>query len=198
MSSTHRPHLNPSFSTNTADEKNEKGHITIVEHSNTEEKIHPQLYNAHIDVSGINEAKLLRKLDIWLVPWLSFLYLLSFLDRTNIGSAKVSHASYVSRCKSNRFVQQLYGMEKDLHITDKQYNLCLTIFFFSYAIFEVCRTAVIFVTITSLIRLIAGPLERSPQAREAIHMALSFDGLLGGCDGEYLCEVIPPVALTSR
>ena len=34
--------------------------------------------------------KLLRKLDLWLVPWLSFLYLLSFLDRTSIGNAKVS------------------------------------------------------------------------------------------------------------
>ncbi|KAJ8079564.1 hypothetical protein PM082_011151 [Marasmius tenuissimus] len=43
------------------------------------------LYNAHVDVSGIDEKKLLRKLDWALIPWLSFLYLLSFLDRTSIG-----------------------------------------------------------------------------------------------------------------
>ena len=49
-----------------------------------------EAYNAHIDVSGIDERKLLRKLDWYLVPWLSFLYLLSFLDRTSIGNAKVS------------------------------------------------------------------------------------------------------------
>lgn len=32
---------------------------------------------------------------------------------------------------------QLYHMEKDLHITDQEYLIALTIFFFSYAIFEV-------------------------------------------------------------
>ena len=48
-----------------------------------------EVYNAHIDVSGVDEKKLIRKLDLYLVPWLSFLYLLSFLDRTSIGNAKV-------------------------------------------------------------------------------------------------------------
>ena len=32
---------------------------------------------------------------------------------------------------------QLYGLETDLHINDNQYNIALTIFFFSYSIFEV-------------------------------------------------------------
>lgn len=27
----------------------------------------------------------MRKVDLWLIPWLCLLYLLSFLDRTNIG-----------------------------------------------------------------------------------------------------------------
>lgn len=27
----------------------------------------------------------MRKIDLWLIPWLCLLYLLSFLDRTNIG-----------------------------------------------------------------------------------------------------------------
>jgi hypothetical protein len=43
------------------------------------------LYNPDVDVSGVDERKLVRKLDWWLIPWLSFLYLLSFLDRTGIG-----------------------------------------------------------------------------------------------------------------
>lgn len=47
------------------------------------------IYNAHVDVSDIDEAKLVRKIDWRLLPWLSFLYLLSFLDRTSIGNAKV-------------------------------------------------------------------------------------------------------------
>jgi hypothetical protein len=43
------------------------------------------LYNPHVDVSGVDERKLLRKIDWMLIPWLSLLYLSSFLDRTAIG-----------------------------------------------------------------------------------------------------------------
>lgn len=58
------------------------------------------------------------KLDLRLIPWLCLLYLISFLDRTNIGNAKLD------------------GLEKSLHITGGQYNACLSIFFVSYALFE--------------------------------------------------------------
>ncbi|KAH9169899.1 MFS general substrate transporter [Lactarius sanguifluus] len=75
--------------------------------------------NAGADVSQVDERKLVRKIDLHLIPWLSLLYLLSFLDRTSIGNAK------------------LYGLEKTLHLTDKQYLFALTIFFFPYALFEV-------------------------------------------------------------
>lgn len=47
------------------------------------------VYNAHVDVSAVNEEKLVQKIDWRLLPWLSLLYLLSFLDRTSIGNAKV-------------------------------------------------------------------------------------------------------------
>lgn len=43
------------------------------------------VYNAHVDVSQVDERKLMRKIDMTLIPWLSLLYLLSFLDRTSIG-----------------------------------------------------------------------------------------------------------------
>lgn len=104
-----------SSSTTSADEKARISEVERAEAPTDQSK----LYNAHIDVSGVDERKLMRKLDWWLVPWLSFLYLLSFLDRTSIGNAK------------------LYGLETDLHINDTQYNIALTVFFFSYAIFEV-------------------------------------------------------------
>ena len=54
-----------------------------------EEKDVTVIYNAHVDVSGVDEAKLVRKIDWRLLPWLSFLYLLSFLDRSSIGNARV-------------------------------------------------------------------------------------------------------------
>lgn len=46
-----------------------------------------QIFNVDIDTSGVDERKLIRKLDMALIPWLSFLYLLSFLDRTSIGKS---------------------------------------------------------------------------------------------------------------
>ena len=45
--------------------------------------------DAAFDVSQVDERKLMRKIDLHLIPWLSLLYLLSFLDRTSIGNAKV-------------------------------------------------------------------------------------------------------------
>ncbi|KAL2815642.1 major facilitator superfamily domain-containing protein [Aspergillus cavernicola] len=64
------------------------------------------------------DRALLWKLDLKLVPWLSLLYLISFLDRTNIGNAKLA------------------DLQEDLNMTDNQYNSALTIFFVSYSVFE--------------------------------------------------------------
>lgn len=69
---------------------------------------------AHLD-----EKKILRKMDIRLLPMLALLYLLSFLDRGNIGNAKIE------------------GLTEELNISGPQYNWCLTVFFFTYAAFEV-------------------------------------------------------------
>ena len=48
------------------------------------------VFNPGVDVSGVDERKLMRKVDSRTIPWLAFLYLLAFLDRTSIGNAKVS------------------------------------------------------------------------------------------------------------
>ncbi|KAK4129087.1 MFS general substrate transporter [Parathielavia appendiculata] len=64
------------------------------------------------------DRRLVWKLDWMLIPWLCFLYLLAFLDRTNIGNAKIA------------------GLSRDLNLTTTSYNATLTIFFVSYAVFE--------------------------------------------------------------
>jgi hypothetical protein len=68
---------------------------------------------------GINEKALLRKLDRKLLPALTFLYLLSFLDRSNVGNARIE------------------GLATDLKITGNEYLTGLTLFFVGYVIFEV-------------------------------------------------------------
>jgi len=72
----------------------------------------------HIDVEY--EKKQLRRLDWGLIPWMSLLYLLAFLTRTNIGNAKIA------------------GLSDALHLdaSGTQYNTALAVFFISYALFE--------------------------------------------------------------
>ncbi|KAF8485646.1 putative MFS nicotinic acid transporter Tna1, partial [Gautieria morchelliformis] len=64
------------------------------------------------------EKKLLRRIDLSIVPYASLLYLLSSLDRVNVGQARLT------------------GLEKDLQLRGNQYDIALTIFFVSYGIFE--------------------------------------------------------------
>lgn len=78
---------------------------------------HP-LVSLFIDTDTDQDRKLLWKLDLKLIPWLTLLYLISFLDRTNIGNAKID------------------GLQEDLHMSNNQYNDTLTIFFISYSLFE--------------------------------------------------------------
>ncbi|TAQ89195.1 hypothetical protein B7494_g2479 [Chlorociboria aeruginascens] len=67
-----------------------------------------------LGTEGVKEKALIRKLDWMLLPPLTLLYLLSFLDRSNIGNAKLD------------------GLDTDLHITGNQYLLTLTIYFIGY------------------------------------------------------------------
>ena len=49
----------------------------------------PEIYRPDVDVSTVDERKLMRKIDWHIVPWMSVLYLLSYMDRANIGNARV-------------------------------------------------------------------------------------------------------------
>ncbi|KDR66528.1 hypothetical protein GALMADRAFT_273465 [Galerina marginata CBS 339.88] len=64
-------------------------------------------------------ARLLRKMDWNVVPFLSLLYLLSFLDRSNIGNARLA------------------GLEKDLNMKGLDYNVALAVFFPWYVAAEI-------------------------------------------------------------
>lgn len=53
------------------------------------EEIINQWYNMPTVEREKYEKKLVRKLDLKLIPLLTLLYLLSFIDRANIGNAKI-------------------------------------------------------------------------------------------------------------
>lgn len=69
--------------------------------------------------TNIKEKALLRRLDLKLLPPLCLLYLLSFLDRSNIGNAKIE------------------GLTTELSIGGNQYLDTLTIYFIGYVLFEI-------------------------------------------------------------
>lgn len=71
------------------------------------------------ELDGIDTKRLIRKIDYHLVPWLALLYLLSFLDRSNIGNAN------------------LFGLSTHLKLSSPQYATALAIFFAFYVLFEV-------------------------------------------------------------
>jgi hypothetical protein len=71
-----------------------------------------------INPGSVNEKRLLRKLDLRLLPAVSILYLLSFLDRSNVANARIE------------------GLTTDLHMTGNQYLTGLTLYFLGYVLFE--------------------------------------------------------------
>lgn len=68
---------------------------------------------------GVDEKKLLRKIDLRLIPTLCILYLLAFLDRVNISNAAI------------------FGLREDLKLDGVKYNTALTIFFVPYILCEI-------------------------------------------------------------
>lgn len=65
------------------------------------------------------EKKLLRKLDLRVIPILWVLFLVSFFDRSNIGNAKIA------------------GMTQALKLKGNDYNIAVTVFTVSYVVFGV-------------------------------------------------------------
>ncbi|KAI8356052.1 major facilitator superfamily domain-containing protein [Mortierella sp. GBAus27b] len=77
------------------------------------------VYNSTTELDPVAVGKLRRKIDWHLIPLISVLYLCSFLDRVNIGNAKVA------------------GLADHVALTASEYNWALSIFFIGYVIFEI-------------------------------------------------------------
>lgn len=65
------------------------------------------------------ERKLLRKLDLHVLPPLFVLLLVAFLDRINIGNARI------------------LGLEEDLNMAGNHYAIALQVFFVLYILLEI-------------------------------------------------------------
>lgn len=71
------------------------------------------------------ERALIRKLDRHIIPTVMMAYLLCFLDRTNIGNARI------------------FGMEKELNMSGNMYQIAVAVLFIPYILIEVPSNLVI-------------------------------------------------------
>ncbi|CAL1707480.1 unnamed protein product [Somion occarium] len=71
-----------------------------------------------LSFDAAEEKAAVRRLDYSILPLVTMFYLLSFLDRANIGNARVA------------------GLQKGLHLTDHQYQVAVTVTFVPYIMAE--------------------------------------------------------------
>jgi hypothetical protein len=98
-----------------------------------------------LEIDHVAEKKLVRKLDMHIVPMVMLAYLLCFVDRVNIGNAR------------------LYGLEKDLGLYGNQYQTAVSLLFATYVTSELPSNLVLkkftpsrwFATITFLWGVVA-------------------------------------------
>jgi hypothetical protein len=65
------------------------------------------------------DKRLTRKFDKHVVPWLFGLWLLAFIDRSNIGNARID------------------GLATDLHLDANKFNIALAVFYVPYICIDV-------------------------------------------------------------
>jgi len=82
------------------------------------EEVQLESVSDSVSFTAEEEKKLVRRIDLFLLPTIWLMYLLSYMDRTNIGNAKIA------------------GMADDLNLTSDQYSVTLVVFFVGYVIFE--------------------------------------------------------------
>ena len=74
-----------------------------------------------MDIDPVLDHRLTRKFDLYIVPWLFGLWLLAFIDRSNIGNARID------------------GLTADLHMdgAGNEFNVALAIFYVPYVLVDV-------------------------------------------------------------
>lgn len=82
------------------------------------------------------ERRITRKLDLHILPWIFVLWLLAFIDRSNIGEEEQnqSYLAYLLTVPGNA---KLDGLIDDLSLTGDQFNVALTVFYILYVLIDI-------------------------------------------------------------
>jgi hypothetical protein len=71
------------------------------------------------------DGQITRKIDLRLIPVLLVMFMLAYLNRSNLGNAKIQ------------------GLKHDLHMKGRNYNVASLIFYVSYIVFEVLSNLIL-------------------------------------------------------
>ena len=88
------------------------------------------------EIDPVKEKKLVRKLDMHIVPVVMLLYLLSFLDRQVINEHRRDIFSTNVYLRVNIGNARLYNLEEDLGLHGSQYQTAVSILFVTYILSE--------------------------------------------------------------
>ncbi|KAJ7019426.1 MFS general substrate transporter [Mycena alexandri] len=95
--------------------ENEKGDVSVTEHKARSDEVLDPLPEIGTPERILAEKKLVRKLDSRLLPAIILIYIMNYIDRNGITTAR------------------LKGLQEDLGLSDLQYSVVLSILFVSYA-----------------------------------------------------------------
>ena len=90
--------------------------VNEVRQEDTKEEEEPY---QQLEIDPAVDRRITRKFDTHIVPWLFGLWLLAFIDRSNIGNARID------------------GLAKDLKLTGNKFNVALTVFYVPYILIDV-------------------------------------------------------------
>ncbi|KAJ7085782.1 major facilitator superfamily domain-containing protein [Mycena belliarum] len=84
----------------------------------TDVDVAARLAGSNVKLEPEAAAKLRRKIDLYLMPLMCLMYLMTFADKTTLGQAAV------------------LGLQQGTHLSQNQFNWLGSIFYFSYLVFE--------------------------------------------------------------
>ncbi|KAH9874110.1 hypothetical protein IAQ61_004738 [Plenodomus lingam] len=100
----------------------EKGNTTAIERIDSDSSGNAAAIN---QFTTEQQKKIIRKVDLRLIPTLGFMYCVSLMDRTNLGVAMVA------------------GMGVDLKLTGQRYSIIVLLFFITYVALQPPATVVL-------------------------------------------------------
>ncbi|EXJ65369.1 hypothetical protein A1O7_01710 [Cladophialophora yegresii CBS 114405] len=110
-----------------------------------------------------SENALVRKLDLYLVPLIIISYILIFLDRSNLGNAKIA------------------GMPQDLHLHGNEINWAVSIFYATFIFFEI--------PITLLVKPL-GPSKLISCILLSTSLVTTFSGFMSNAGSLIACRIL--------